>query len=139
MAERAQPAERRRERSPEPKRSRARAFMRRTQGLRLTEMAPRSLWSGSISFGLVNAPVRIYALLARAMDESGLAAVAKFVMRDQQHVGVLRVREGMITLEQLYFADEIRPIDEIKPGSAGRINKEQLEMAARLIESYRAD
>src|SRR5207253_35928 len=60
MAERAQPAERRRERSPEPKRSRARAFMRRTQGLRLTEMAPRSLWSGSISFGLVNAPVRIY-------------------------------------------------------------------------------
>jgi DNA end-binding protein Ku len=80
---------------------------------------------------------RVYALLARAMDESGLAAVARFVMRDQQHLGVLRVREGVITLEQLYFVDEIRPIDEIKPDSSGRINKEQLEMALRLIESYK--
>lgn len=58
-------------------------------------------------------------------------------MRDQQHLGVLRVREGVITLEQLYFVDEIRPIDEIKPDSSGRINKEQLEMALRLIESYK--
>src|SRR5215831_19963401 len=27
-------------------------------------MAPRSLWSGSITFGLVNAPVRIYSAIA---------------------------------------------------------------------------
>jgi DNA end-binding protein Ku len=80
---------------------------------------------------------RVYALLARAMDESGLAAVAKFVMRDQQHLGVLRVREGVITLEQLYFADEIRPVDELKPSKA-RVGKEELEMASRLIESFTA-
>jgi DNA end-binding protein Ku len=79
---------------------------------------------------------RVYALLARAMDESGLAAVARFVMRDQQHLGALRVREGVITLEQLYFEDEIRPMDEIKPDSSGRVKKEELEMASRLIESF---
>lgn len=78
----------------------------------------------------------VYALLARAMDESGLAAVARFVMRDQQHLGVLRVRKGVITLEQLYFQDEIRPIDEIKSESGGRIKKEELELAARLIASF---
>jgi DNA end-binding protein Ku len=78
---------------------------------------------------------RVYALLARAMDESGLAAVSRFVMRDQQHLGVLRVRDGVITLEQLYFADEIRPSDEFKP-SKTRVNKEELEMASRLIESF---
>jgi DNA end-binding protein Ku len=78
---------------------------------------------------------RVYALLARAMDESGLAAVAKFVMRDQQHLGVLRVRKGVITLEQLHFADEIRPVDELKPSKA-RVDKEELEMALRLIESF---
>jgi len=82
-----------------------------------------------------NGGEHVYALLARAMDESGLAAVAKFVMRDQQHLGLLRVREGVITLEQLYFADEIRPIDEIKPGKA-RVSSEELEMASRLIESF---
>jgi DNA end-binding protein Ku len=78
---------------------------------------------------------RVYALLARAMDGSGLAAVTKFVMRDQQHLGVLRVREGVITLEQLYFADEIRPADELKPSKA-RVDKKELEMASRLIESF---
>jgi DNA end-binding protein Ku len=81
---------------------------------------------------------RVYALLARAMNESGLAALTKFVMRDRQHLGLLRVRNGVITLEQLYFADEIRPIDEIKPEKAS-VKKEELAMASRLIESYTTD
>jgi DNA end-binding protein Ku len=80
----------------------------------------------------------VYALLARAMRESGLAAVTRFVMRDQQHLGLLRVRDGVITLEQLYFADEIRPIDEIKPDKAS-VKKEELEVASRLIDSYTAE
>jgi DNA end-binding protein Ku len=78
---------------------------------------------------------RVYSLLVRAMEESGLAAVAKFVMRDRQHLGVLRVREGTITLEQLYFADEIRPVDEIRP-SKRQVDKRELEMASRLIDSF---
>jgi len=72
------------------------------------------------------------------MSESGLAAVTRFVMRDQQHLGLLRVRDGVITLEQLYFADEIRPIDEIKPEKAS-VKKEELEMASQLIESYTSE
>ena len=58
---------------------------------------------------------KIYALLVRAMEDSGLAAIAKYVMRDKQHLGCLRVRDGVITLEKMFFADEIRPVDEIKP------------------------
>ena len=81
---------------------------------------------------------KVYALLARAMRESGLAAVTRFVMRDQQHLGLLRVQDGVITLEQLYFADEIRPTGEIKPHKAS-VSKEELGMALRLIESYTAD
>jgi DNA end-binding protein Ku len=77
----------------------------------------------------------VYSLLARAMEDSGLAAVAKFVMREQQHLGVLRVREGVIALEQLYFADEIRPVAEIKSRKQ-KIDKRELEMAARLIDSF---
>ena len=58
---------------------------------------------------------KVYSLLVRAMEDSELAGIAKFVMRDRQYLGALRVREGVITLEQLHFADEIRPVDEIKP------------------------
>src|SRR5947209_10511276 len=78
---------------------------------------------------------RVYSLLVRAMEDSGLAAIAKFVMRDRQHLGALRVRDGVLTLEQLYFADEIRPVSELKPAKS-KVEKQELEMAARLIESF---
>jgi DNA end-binding protein Ku len=77
---------------------------------------------------------KVYRLLVKAMEDSELAAIAKYVMRDKQHLGCLRVREGVITLEKMYFADEIRPIDEIKPKTA-RVSKQELEMARQLIES----
>jgi DNA end-binding protein Ku len=78
---------------------------------------------------------RVYSLLAQAMEESGLAAVTKFVMRDRQHLGVLRVRDGLIILEQLYFADEIRPPSEINAAKR-QVDKGELDMAARLIDSF---
>ena len=42
---------------------------------------------------------KVYALLARAMEESGRAAIAKYVMRDRQSLCCLRVRDGVISLE----------------------------------------
>ena len=77
----------------------------------------------------------VYALLVRAMESSGLAAIAKFVLRERQHLGALRVREGVITLEQLYFADEIRPVGDLKV-SKQRVSKQELAMAEQLIESF---
>jgi DNA end-binding protein Ku len=77
----------------------------------------------------------VYSLLVRAMEDAGLAAIAKYVMRDRQHLGCLRVHEGVITLEKMYFADEIRPVDEIKPEKA-RVAKDELEMARRLVDSF---
>jgi DNA end-binding protein Ku len=78
---------------------------------------------------------KVYLLLLRALESSGLAAIAKYVMRDRQNLGCVRVREGVITLEQMYFADEIRPIDEIKPRKTA-VDKQQLEMASKLIKAY---
>jgi DNA end-binding protein Ku len=78
---------------------------------------------------------KVYSLLLRAMEDAGLAAIAKYVMRDKQHLGCLRVRDGVITLEKMYFADEIRPVDEIKP-SAAKVERQELEMAAQLIENF---
>ncbi len=78
---------------------------------------------------------KVYALLVRAMEQSGLTAIAKFVMRDRQHLGALRISDGVIMLEELHFADEIRPFDEAKPDGA-RVAERELEMALDLIESF---
>jgi DNA end-binding protein Ku len=78
---------------------------------------------------------RVYSLLARAMADSGLAGVAKWVMRDRQNLGLLRVRHGAIALERMHFADEIRSTEGIAPGDV-ELDKNELEMAAQLIEQY---
>jgi DNA end-binding protein Ku len=81
---------------------------------------------------------KTYSLLVKAMEGSDLAGIAKFVMRDRQNLGALRIRDGVITLEQLYYADEIRDVDEIK-ASRTRVSAEELKMADRLIESFTTD
>ena len=81
---------------------------------------------------------KVYSLLVKAMEDSELAAIAKFVMRDRQYLGALRVREGTITLEQLHFADEVRPPGEIRPKLA-RVEKRELEMAQQLIQNFSGD
>ena len=58
-------------------------------------------------------------------------------MRERQHLGCLRVREGVITLEKMFFHDEIRPSTTSRPGSA-RSPKAELEMATALIEQFTA-
>ena len=82
---------------------------------------------------------RVYALLARAMDETGLAAIAKYVMRDRQNLGCLRVRGGLITLEKMYFADEVRPLDPLRPGTTPEVEERELDMAKELIDRLRTD
>jgi DNA end-binding protein Ku len=79
---------------------------------------------------------KVYALLVKAMESSGLSAVARYVFHDRQQLGALRIRDGLITLENMYFADEIRPNDDIVPSKRPRVAKNELEMAETLIERF---
>jgi DNA end-binding protein Ku len=56
-------------------------------------------------------------------------------MRDRQQLGVLRVREGVLTLERMHFADEIRPVDDLAPGNV-KVDKRELELARELIDRF---
>jgi DNA end-binding protein Ku len=78
---------------------------------------------------------KVYSLLVQAMENSGLAALGTYVMRDREHLGCLRVRDGALTLEKMFFANEIRDIREIKPQKAS-VGKAELEMAEQLIDRF---
>jgi DNA end-binding protein Ku len=79
---------------------------------------------------------KTYALLVRAMSESQLAGIGKFVMRNRQYLGCLRVRDKMLTLEQLYFADEVDPPSGILPKRLPTVDKRELEMALNVIDGF---
>jgi DNA end-binding protein Ku len=78
---------------------------------------------------------KVYALLAKAMESSGLAGIGTYVMRDKEHLGCVRIRDGVLTLEKLFFADEIRPAKGIKPSRVS-VSKQELEMAEQLIDRF---
>ena len=78
---------------------------------------------------------KVYALLVKAMEETELAGIGRFVMREKQHLACLRIRERVITLERMYFADEVRPIDDVKPRNVS-VGKRELEMARQLIDNF---
>jgi DNA end-binding protein Ku len=81
---------------------------------------------------------RVYSLLVKALEDSELVALGKFVLRDRQRLGALRVRDGVLALEQLHFADEIVDTAGIRP-KAQRVGKEELQLARQLIESATGD
>jgi DNA end-binding protein Ku len=78
---------------------------------------------------------RVYALLVQAMERTELAAIATYVFHDRENLGCLRVRDGVITLEKMYFADEVRPVDDLAPADAD-VGRKELEMATDLIDRF---
>jgi DNA end-binding protein Ku len=81
---------------------------------------------------------RSYALLYEAMARTNRAAIATFVMRGKQYLTAIRAdKQGVLALETLFFADEIRnPTDELDALPAGGPNwGKELDMAVSLIES----
>ena len=79
---------------------------------------------------------KTYALLVRAMENTGLAGIGKFVMRNRQYLGCLRVREGVLTLEQMHFADEVDAPSSILPDKLPNVAKRELDMAVSLIDGF---
>jgi DNA end-binding protein Ku len=54
-----------------------------------------------------------YALLAKAMEEQGKVALARFVMRTKQYLASVRAKEGMLLLSTMVYADEVVPPEQL--------------------------
>ena len=49
-----------------------------------------------------------YRLLERALEETGRVGIAKVVIRNKQHLACLRPFDGVLVIETMYYADEVR-------------------------------
>jgi len=76
---------------------------------------------------------RAYRLLARALKESGKAALGQYAVRGQQHLVLLRPQDNCLVMEQLHYADELRPTSEV-PIPDGDVSDKELKLAMMLIE-----
>ena len=74
-----------------------------------------------------------YRLLVKALEQTGKVAIAKVVIRKKQHLAALRPYEGLLLLETMYFADEVRKPDSVE--TKGELRKAEVEMAKALVEN----
>lgn len=84
---------------------------------------------------------KAYGLLAKAMKASGKVAIARFVLRNKEHLAAIRSDGNVLTLTTMRFADEVVPVDEldILPDKASKPAKREQEMAEQLIDSLSTD
>lgn len=78
-----------------------------------------------------------YKLLMAAMQERGKAGISQFVMRNKEHLCVLRADRGLLVLETMFFAAEIRDpaavlgdtLDGVEP------TEREMTMAVSLLDA----
>jgi DNA end-binding protein Ku len=83
---------------------------------------------------------RPYALLLRALEETTMAAVGKFVLWGKENLCLVRPVDGALVLELLYYAEDVRSSTEIAEAVAEVDVKEpEVDMARQLVESLAGD
>jgi len=88
--------------------------------------------------GPADGAAKAYSLLAKAMQESGKVAIARFVFRNKEHLAALRPGDGVLTLTTMRFADEVvapAELEDVLPQGEQKVAKKEVEMAEQLIES----
>jgi DNA end-binding protein Ku len=114
-----------------------------TQQIDITEFLPSSAID-PIYFQKANylAPdkggSRAYTLLAKALEETGRWALAKYCARGKQYLVVLRPLGGGLVMQQLYYPNEIRSMSELDLGEA-IVKENELQMAIQLAEMSASD
>jgi DNA end-binding protein Ku len=74
-----------------------------------------------------------YKLLARAMTESGRAALARYAARGKMYLVLVRPIGDKLVMQQLHYADEVRDIAEVPVGDA-EVREQELKLAKQLVE-----
>ena len=85
---------------------------------------------------------KAYGLLVKAMADSHKVAIARFVLRNKEHLAALRPMDDVLTMATMRFADEVVSADEISDSLDGDVEKPQkreLEMAKALIDSLTSE
>ncbi|HEX3265181.1 MAG TPA: Ku protein [Candidatus Limnocylindrales bacterium] len=79
---------------------------------------------------------KAFALLKEVLQDKGLTAICKFVIRDREVLAAMDPFENTMLLSTLYWPDEVRALDELDlPDEEPEIKPAEKKMAAQLIEA----
>jgi DNA end-binding protein Ku len=79
---------------------------------------------------------RPYVLLLRAMQETGKAALGRFVRQGAEHLCLIRPKGDALALETMFLAEDVNSQAEIEEAVGdSKVKKPELELAHQVIDS----
>jgi len=76
-----------------------------------------------------------YNLLMRALQNTGKIGIAKVTMRSKTTLAAIRIIDGCIAMETIFYPDEIRPVQQVPNlPEQTEVSEKELAMAEMLIE-----
>ena len=81
---------------------------------------------------------KAYQLLTAAMRDRGRVAVAQHVSHGKEHLALIRPVAHGLVLHTLYYADEVRPFEQIGTEGELPLGEKELTLARRLIDHLSA-
>ena len=76
---------------------------------------------------------RAYRLLGEALKKTGRVAIGQYAARGKQYLVAVRPLDNALVMEQLRYADEVRPIADV-PVPEVDVKKAELDLAVQLID-----
>lgn len=77
---------------------------------------------------------RAYRLLSRALTQTGLGGLARYAARGKQYIIFLRPFEEGLLMQQLKYAQEVKPFSEIPVGNNIEVKDAELNLALQLLQ-----
>jgi DNA end-binding protein Ku len=82
---------------------------------------------------------KAYRLLSEAMRETGRSGLARYAARGKQYLVLLRPSaDGGLVMQQLLYADEVRPASDV-PMVDAEVKESELKLAKQLIEQIASE
>jgi DNA end-binding protein Ku len=76
---------------------------------------------------------KAYTLLHAALDDSGTLALAKFVIHQREHLGVIKPVGRALVLNQMRFPTDLREATDLKFPNADVVSKDEVKVALAFI------
>ena len=77
---------------------------------------------------------KAYVLLREALKKTGKVGIAKWVLRNKEHIAMVRPMDNALELIGLRYKEEIRDSSDLHIPKKGEYSNRELEMATMLIE-----
>jgi len=80
-----------------------------------------------------------YQLLVQTMKETGKIAIARVAIRSKESLAAIRVHNNILTMETMFFPDEVRKTDLVPVEDKGvTVHENEIKMARQLVDNLEA-